>query len=400
MAKHVFDDVTAVEVDQTNGNQTWTFTKASSVHVATGTALNVLGTSNNYTMLGALASDDGDAFKIIGANNHIEIGANANLTGDDAALWAIGGGLTVLNDGALEGSRAVKLRLTYGTDAKFTNDGAVTSDHTAILVGGVGSPKMELDNNGTIDANMAINVRGGFNTTITNHGHIIGDIGLHGARNVLDNRGGTIEGDIHLTASDAGGTVIDTRGGTIDGNIIVESHPYSSRNTLITDDADIHFSRAGNNTVKSSVSYKLNSHEHTLKLFGADDIDGTGSRGSDQLHGNSGDNVLNGKGGSDRFGGGAGDDKIICGGSNEYIVFSRGGDQDTIVNYEGSRAGERDIVDLRNFWNITDFAQAQSHMSQHGSDAWLDIGRGDLLIFQDFHFHNFRPSDFNFEFTN
>lgn len=77
MAKHVFDDVTTVGVDQTNDNQTWEFIKASSVHVASGTALNVLGTANTYSLLGTLASDSGDAFKITGANNDIDIGASA-----------------------------------------------------------------------------------------------------------------------------------------------------------------------------------------------------------------------------------------------------------------------------------------------------------------------------------
>jgi len=87
----------------------------------------------------------------------------------------------------------------------------------------------------------------------------------------------------------------------------------------------------------------------------------------------------------------------------QYVdfVFGRNDGQDTIVNFTGVKGIKddeqfRDEVRLDHFFDVSDFADLYKLMSQHGSDAWINFGHGDMLIFKDFNYHAFRPEDFIF----
>lgn len=79
--------------------------------------------------------------------------------------------------------------------------------------------------------------------------------------------------------------------------------------------------RKGNDTVYSSVTYKLSANVETLILTGTDAIDATSGNTASRLQGNSAANTLNGRGGNDTLVGGLGNDTLIGGKGADKFVF-------------------------------------------------------------------------------
>jgi len=98
-----------------------------------------------------------------------------------------------------------------------------------------------------------------------------------------------------------------------------------------------------------------------------------------------GDDVLIGTAQKDLFVGGAGQD---------VFVISPGGSSDTIADFKAG-AGAGDVVSLQGT-SFNSFTDMKAAMSQHGSDVWLALGKGEVLTFQDHKIDDFAADDFTF----
>ena len=98
-----------------------------------------------------------------------------------------------------------------------------------------------------------------------------------------------------------------------------------------------------------------------------------------------GDDVLVGTAKKDLFVGGVGQD---------VYVVTPGGGSDVIADFNAG-AGAGDVVQLQGT-SFTSFAGVQAAMSQHGSDVWLDLGKGEVLTFKDTNVGDFAADDFTF----
>ena len=218
------------------------------------------------------------------------------------------------------------------------------------------------------------------NSSIKNHG-IIGQADLAGTsetyslsmgeghdRVVNDGR---LYGHVMLGA---GNDTIDTRGGFISGDII----GGVGDDTLITDKAkyklteDV-FDFVSVDTVKSTVSYTLNIGVENLFLLGKKDINATGTDFDNVLKGNAGDNKLSGLGGADTF------------------QFGTRGGTDTITDFEIGT----DRIDLRSWKGIGDFDDLLDRARDRDGDVRIKVG-ADILIIENAEKGNLVETDFMF----
>jgi len=162
---------------------------------------------------------------------------------------------------------------------------------------------LTIDNQGTIVADIAFYIAGGYNvaTSLTNSGHIEGDLLIDSGVNVLANlAGGSWIGNLVLGPQN---DIVDNAG-TITGNIDLGAH------------GDL-FRGRGDSTVSGIVSGGS----------GQDML--VGANGGDRLSGGDGNDRIEGGGGADTLTGGAGADVFA------YRAFgdSTGGARDTITDF-------------------------------------------------------------------
>jgi serralysin len=121
--------------------------------------------------------------------------------------------ITITNAGRIEAmlSAAIMSSGSYGPAAlEIINSGVISSPSNAAIYS-VGETR--LSNTGTLEGDV---VTGAWVDTVTNRGTIIGDVTLAQAKDVLDNRGGTVDGRVDMGHDS---DVLDNRGGTIFGTI-------------------------------------------------------------------------------------------------------------------------------------------------------------------------------------
>ncbi|MBW8880165.1 MAG: calcium-binding protein [Asticcacaulis sp.] len=120
----------------------------------------------------------------------------------------------------------------------------------------------------------------------------------------------------------------------------------------------------GTDTVYASVDFSLSgSYLEYLVLTGDSDIHGFGNDLDNRIIGNGGDN---------RIVGGRGNDTLTGGGGADNFAFAAGSGRDRIVDFHASQG---DTLDLNAY-----HAQATAAISQHGSDTWVDLGNGNLIV--------------------
>lgn len=91
-------------------------------------------------------------------------------------------------------------------------------------------------------------------------------------------------------------------------------------------DIIIEHEHEGNDTVKASIDYTLNTNLENLSLMGNENLIGKGNEHNNIIHGNSGNNMLYGYDGNDIIYGGAGNDTIYGGNNNDIISGDAGND--------------------------------------------------------------------------
>ena len=112
--------------------------------------------------------------------------------------------------------------------------------------------------------------------------------------------------------------------------------------------------------------------------------------GDDVITGNAAENELHGMRGDDTLDGGAGDDALYGGAGADQFIFSFGSGIDVIEDFEMGI----DSVLLAGF-GLTSFAQL-TFGSDPGGNATLDLGFGDILVFQSLGGETFLAEDFQF----
>jgi Ca2+-binding RTX toxin-like protein len=274
-----------------------------------------------------------------------------NLTLTGAA--AIGGSGNALNNTLIGNTANNTLSGGAGNDRL---DGGVGSD---TMVGGtgddtyvvnqVGDVVIEALNQGTDTVESAITYTLGSNVE---HLILIGTANINGtgssAANVLIGNGGNNRLD--------GGSGIDTLHGGAGNDMLFGGSGH-----------DMLFGGLGDDTLNAgSGNDVLNGGD------GADTLEG--GSGDDQLLGGSGNDALTGGGGADQFTGGAGDDTMTGGSGNDLYYFSRGDDQDTIVDQDLFPSNQDRAVFGATI-NPLDLV-----LSRQANDLWLAIhGSADRL---------------------
>lgn len=140
----------------------------------------------------------------------------------------------------------------------------------------------------------------------------MGDDKLYGNKGSDVLRGG--EGNDLLN----GGLDNDTMEGGVGDDIYVVDHV---QDVVTENDA------AGNDTVRSSVSYTMPNHVERLELTGEAYIDATGDARANKIYGNVGNNSISGLAGDDYLDGRAGDDFLEGGLGNDYLDGGSGTDR-------------------------------------------------------------------------
>ena len=124
-----------------------------------------------------------------------------------------------------------------------------------------------------------------------------------------------------------GGTGIDTMMGGDQADFYI----VDSSLDVITEKSG---SKAGLDSVQSSVNYTLPANVENLTLTGLTDLKGTGSSDRNVIVGNDGSNLLDGKNGNDTLQGKDGDDTLLGGGGVDQLIGGAGSDTYQISSNE------------------------------------------------------------------
>jgi Ca2+-binding RTX toxin-like protein len=207
---------------------------------------------------------------------------------------------------------------------------------------------------------------------VTNKGRIEAAVMLNGGADVVDNRGGTIIGEI--------------RGGAGDDTLIAGR--ASDKLTEVLNE--------GTDTVKASVSYQLGAFVERLVLTGKRDINGTGSDTAtiNHIHGNTGDNKLSGLGGIDELSGGKGRDTLTGGADIDVFELAKGSGRDVVTDY----TDEQDLIAVNGFAGIADFNALLPKIAQKNGFVEINMGKGDTLILKGALAGDLEQGDFIFNY--
>lgn len=147
---------------------------------------------------------------------------------------------------------------------------------------------------------------------------------------------------------------------------------YSARNKA--------FERAGEgiDTIDTWMSYTLPDNIENLKVTGS----------GRYAIGNADNNIITGGSGQQTIDGGLGDDVLIGGAGADIFIFAAGTGSDLIRDF-----GSEDTVRLNGF-NFSSFAEVKANMVQSGTDVRLDVGQGEVLVFEDKTIDQFSASQF------
>jgi VCBS repeat-containing protein len=384
------------------------------VDAGAGNDLINTGIGNDVVLAGA-----GDDMVFAGEGNDVVFGDDATGNGDDLVMLqggndvAFGGGGNDFISGG-DGNDAIsgnegddQLFGEGGWDAVFGGDGSDElwgldgndlldagggNDLLAggagddVMQGGAGDDRYEVDSaadvvdetiDGGINGTSGSGDAGGVDTVRASISYTLGalienltltgTVGLTGTANAVGNvlvgneAGNTLHG---LGGNDTldGGVGADTLvGGTGDDTYVIDN---------VGDTVTEQFGE-GTDTVRSRISYGLNSNVENLTLVGVNAIDGTGNELANALTGNAGANTLDG---------GAGSDLLKGGGGNDSYRFGLGYGVDTVIDAQGQNTlvfgSGIEAIDLR--------------FSLNGTNLLIDvttngIATGDRVILQDWY---------------
>lgn len=307
---------------------------ADLLHMGTGDSVVRAGTGDDQVFGGtaqdAISGDDGaDDLRGAEGNDQLDGGAGNDVLQGNAGDDFINGGADVDRVDYLTATGGVTVDLALGTASGEGND-------TIVNVEDVFGSTFADTINGDAAANI-INGRGGSDIMSGGAGddiYYVDDAADQVVENAAEGNdsvrssvtyllGGGIE---NLTLS--GSANIDGTGNSLANTIIGNSGDNrlngaggadslrggAGDDTYFVNDAGdraVEGAGAGNDTVRSSVTFTLGNNVETLILTGTSALNGTGNALANTLIGNSSNNVLNGAGGADIMRGGQGDDIYV-----------------------------------------------------------------------------------------
>lgn len=313
----------------------------------------------------------------------IEVGRTGEVSGT-YGIVALGDNPDIVNRGEIIGLEHSAIDLGDGTGAsggKVQNFGRILAG-SGVIVETDGAIITNEEEGEITSWGTCVGVIGATTgTTLVNHGTIYAYYngsafsGGTGTDKIVND--GTIIGNIYLTWGD---DVVDNRGGKIDGWI----QGFRGNDTLITDNAkDVlqEFSGADMgdfDAVRSTVSYKLTEYVEELVLLGSKDINGTGTNDAatnNYLYGNTGDNVLKGLGGYNELFGRGGRDVLVGGADTDLFGIGQRYGHDTVIGFQ-------DGVDQIDIYKLgpENFDELESHIEDHGRDTWIEFGKAVLIL--------------------
>ncbi|MFC3616078.1 calcium-binding protein, partial [Lutimaribacter marinistellae] len=326
---------------------------SGSLVVSTADAVSASGTVD-VTVLGAISATGSDnrAIEHGGTGLRVEIGADGHISSADSeAISTIAYNfVSVVNAGHIFSySSALDLNpFTTSVSITVKNSGVIDAGGSAIDADS-GAASMRIENTGLISgASTAIyNAHAGQTggTTLINDGEIIArDISFFGSLgNDFVRNSGLMSGNVILSDGD---DTYDGREGSVTGVVAGNG----GNDLYIVDDATIELLEQapdGNDTVESSVSFKLQDHIEELTLLEGGDINGEGNDLSNRIRGNMGANRIDGGGETDYIFGRGGSDTILGGDGDDYLSTNSGWDRvygeagnDTLLGGAG-----RDVLD-------------------------------------------------------
>jgi Ca2+-binding RTX toxin-like protein len=151
---------------------------------------------------------------------------------------------------------------------------------------------------------------------------LIGKDDVKGTGNMLDNRIAGNDGN-NLLEGLFGDDTLDGGSGadTMYGGFGNDLYVADNAGDVVTE-----ASRAGTDSVQSSVSWILGDNVENLELTGKDALEGTGNALGNRITGNSGDNRLSGLGGNDTLLGKEGSDTLFGGDGSDDLLGGEGAD--------------------------------------------------------------------------
>jgi trimeric autotransporter adhesin len=315
-----------------------------------GSALNGTGNASNNTINGTSgdnildggggvdvmvggAGNDTYVVDVIGETTTEGTGAGTDIVLSSASSFTLGSNvenLTLIGTGNIDGTGNTQDNVLIGNSGNNVLTGGTGTD---TMTGGAGNDTYDMDvasdvivedpNEGvdTVKAAFTHTLGANFeNLTLTSTGAFNGT--GNASDNVLTGNSGanTLLG---LDGNDTldGGTGNDRmEGGTGDDVYVVNA----------TGDVVVENASAGQDLVRSSITYTLGAELENLELIGTSAVNGTGNAVNNTITGNSNSNTLNGGTGTDTLSGGAGDDTYVIDDVTDVVVESAGAGTDTV----------------------------------------------------------------------
>ena len=249
------------------------------------------------------------------------------------ALTLQGGGIDVVNDGAIDGAiTAISIETAAAGSGSIVNRGSMSAQAAVIQIESVGQA-FSIRNEGLMlalkEGNYALFVNGSANGAIAfvNRGTVQGTIQLGSGNDVYDGGTGRVDGAI-LGRGGNDRFVLGTGSETIDGGDGSDTVSIAGRPgaRIALDGSFAGTGRAAGDT-----------------LLGIENVVGS-ARGADVLRGDLGANLLDGRGGRDRLAGGAGDDTLVGGAGGDRLA---GGAGDDVFQFGRATEGGDRIADFR-----------------------------------------------------
>ncbi|MBQ0823084.1 hypothetical protein KBI52_23120 [Microvirga sp. HBU67558] len=372
-------------------NDTVVLAEGSSITASGYGSRAITGLDNTLLLNGSVRSEQDVA---ISTSGRINISGTGSVFGLSGGLWlgdpipGGGGANIVTNAGLISGKSklgagtAVLLETHAGTQNTIFNSGTIIGSDGIVANGyDTDTDSLVITNTGLIEGVVAIFGLWNGSTTVTNTGHIKGDVWLGGdgwneprgaSTNIYDGRGGTIDGKILFGAGNDiayggdGDETFVTGPGTnfLDAGEGVDTLGFTRGDyyRLAWHKVDLRITgkqQTGNGTWDTIRNVENLTGAHNTDHFIGNDAANsfTGLGGNDTLDGQAGNDVLRGGAHDDVLIGGSGTDVAVYGGNfSDYtvqrkadgsfsVVDNRTGDgQDTLTGIEYAQFADRTIA--------------------------------------------------------